>query len=132
MTQAAGPLARVVAAGVYASGSGYPNGAQTLALLERASVATVVDCSLPMPPDRRLWRELRGPLRAALAAFGLLLRNGRSVLRARAIARATRAIVFVRHPPHLALLWFALVPRFLRPQLVVEAYLFAWETLANR
>jgi glycosyltransferase involved in cell wall biosynthesis len=117
---------RILIAGYYATGSGYPNGRVTQERLEHAG-RSVLDLGVAMPAETRLWRTAQGStlglLKGAFAFIGHNLLSAARVLRQ---AKATDR-VYVRYPGVFFMLFLSFVPARWRPRCYLEAFISIWD-----
>ncbi len=115
---------RVLVAGYYADGAGYPNGSVTQSLLVERLGAEVVDLGMAMPAQHALWRLARGALTSRIAlAFRLFTRNVASLLRVLRKADRREDVVYVRYPCVPFMLLASFLPRAWRPRCIVDAFI---------
>lgn len=117
---------RIIVAGFYATGSGYPNGQVTQQVLERSGLH-VVDLGRPMPASARLWKTAQGSTTGVVkAALGFFVHNLGSAVRV--LVQATRAdLVYVRYPGVLFMFLMSFVPIRWRPRCQLEAFISIWD-----
>ena len=119
---------KVIVAGYYATGDGYPNGAVTQRILSRE--ACVVDAGLAMPADQHLWRAAKGHLaKRLLMALRLFGHNFASFCRVLSKCDRDRDLIYVRYPALPFMLLIAMVPARLRPRCYVDGFISLWETM---
>ena len=123
---------RVVVAGLYASGPGYPNGAVTVDLLRNELGIAVVECGEAMPSDRHLWLITRmRPAQRIAAAWSILCRNLVSLFRVLRSADRRWDIVYVRYPAMPFMLLMSLLPSRFRPRCYVDSFISIWDSMFN-
>ncbi|WP_426801129.1 glycosyltransferase [Xanthomonas campestris] len=128
MSNSAGGPQRILIAGYYATGSGYPNGEVTQEILSTIPHTIVIDCGYPMPLDTKLWksseRSFLGKLRFS---WKLLAQNFRSVFKVMRIKKPGD-IIYVRYPAIFFLVIMSTIPIKFRPTLVADAFISLWES----
>lgn len=126
---AEGMSVRLIVAGVAIGGDGYPNAANTIALLRQDLRCEVRDRAYWLPPEVRLWHLAKGSLlkRATLAlrlGVGGLSQATRLLLHQRA-----GDVAYLPYPAPLTLWWLSLIPKRWRPRCIADAYISLWDTL---
>ncbi|MCC8840416.1 glycosyltransferase [Xanthomonas perforans] len=128
MTSLPSHFQRILIAGYYATGSGYPNGEITQEILGTISHVNVVDCGYSMPPGTKLWESIeKRPLAKMDVLWKLLTRNLYSALTVLRVKKPGD-IIYVRYPGIFFLLIMSLVPVKFRPVLVADAFISLWES----
>lgn len=121
-------MPRVIFAGAFASGHGYSNSDVTMRLLR--SQFDCLDCGQALADGMHLWRYAgRRWGRVGLAAR-LVLVNLWSLLRVLWKVRAGD-VVYVRYPSLFFMLWVGMLPGFIRPRCVIDAYISIWDAWVN-
>ena len=119
---------KVIVAGYYATGDGYPNGVVTQRILSRE--ACVVDAGRAMEADHHLWRAMKGGLKTRLlTAWHLFRYNFASFCRVLSICNRDRDLVYVRYPALPFMLLIAALPARFRPRCHVDGFISLWETM---
>jgi len=119
---------RVIVAGWYASGDGYPNGEVTQRILSRE--ACIVDAGRPMPSGEHLWRAAKGhPAARVLAAWRLFQHNVAGFFRVLSTCDRERDLVYVRYPALPFMLLMSMLPARYRPRCLVDGFISVWETM---
>lgn len=117
----------VVIAGVGMKGDGYPNAENTLRLLISSGL-DVQDRAYWLPPETRLWQLARAP---ALRRLGMCLRLvAMGLLQAmRAVMAGRKNPIYLPYPAPITLIWLSLVPSWLRPSCIADAYISLWDSM---
>ncbi|MBB5208971.1 glycosyltransferase [Chiayiivirga flava] len=123
---------RLLVAGFYANGPGYPNGRMTQAILSAVPGLEVVDLGYPMSQGLELWKIGKAGL---VHAFSLVVQcivlNARSALRVAVAKPGVQDLVYVRYPSVFFMSFISLFPRKVRPRCVVEAFIPVWDSMFN-
>lgn len=128
MVNSEGHPQRILIAGYYAGGSGYPNGEVTQEILGNIRNTIVIDCGYAMPLDTKLWKSSeRSSLGKLRTSWRLLTQNFRSAFKVMRIKKRGD-IVYVRYPAIFFLILMSAIPTKLRPTLVADAFISLWES----
>ncbi|NCT69319.1 MAG: glycosyltransferase family 4 protein [Xanthomonadaceae bacterium] len=120
---------RLVVAGVAMCGDGYPNAANTIALLKRELRCEIRDQAYWLPPNVRLWHLVKG---SALKRVTLATRLGvGGLFQAARLLLGQRAsdVVYLPYPAPLTLWWLSIIPRGWRPRCIADAYISLWDSM---
>ncbi len=120
---------RLIVAGVAMGGDGYPNAANTVALLKRELRCEIQDQAYWLPPNVRLWHLVKG---GALKRVTLAMRLGVGALfQAARLFLGQRAsdVVYLPYPAPLTLWWLSMIPRGWRPRCIADAYISLWDSM---
>lgn len=117
-------------AGLGIRGSGYPNAARTIALLERANPGKVVRCGGWLPENIRLWRLTTIPRWQAFAWVAkLVFGNLHSLLRVCVHLRRQNGVAYIPYPAVFFLAVLTILPRRWRPRVIVDGYISIWDSM---
>ena len=121
--------AKILVAGYYAEGDGYPNGRITQSLLAERLGLDLRDLGAAMG-DRPLWKMAGDGAVAKLATLArIVFHNTVSALRVLWHGRRRRDVVYVRYPAIPFMLLMSLLPRRLRPRCYVDAFISIWDSM---
>lgn len=121
---------KLYVAGMHLGGAGYPNAANTLALLRNKSHFDVVEYGAWLPVDLRLWAVAQGgKLQLLLFLIRIFWGNLLSLLRICRACSRENAPVYVPYPS-LFFLWFvSFLPKKFRPFCIADAYISIWDSM---
>jgi len=121
---------RLYTAGLGLRGAGYPNAMRTMQLLGERRRVRIVPCGRWLPEDLHLWRLARGPLGTRLR-WAVVLGFGNLASLVHVCARCVfrPAPVYVPYPAIFLLWWASLLPTFLRPAFIADAYISVWDSM---
>lgn len=115
--------------GMRATGSGYPNAANTLRILRELGAFEIIDLGKELPQQLHLWRLAKARLSLKLAgSTKLVVGNLVSAVRILRRARGAKVWVYVPYPCIFFLLWMSLVPTKWRPNCIADAYISIWDS----
>ena len=122
-------MRRLRVGGVALGGSGYPNAAETIALLKRNSEWIVYDHAKWLPPETRLWRIAQDPWPRRVGSMIRLALSGCAQALVVAMTTHKDEKVYVPYPAPLTLWWLSFLPRRWRPTCIADAYISIWDSM---
>jgi glycosyltransferase involved in cell wall biosynthesis len=126
-------MKKLIVAGAYPSGAGYPNASNTLARLTVSGRVSIEYAGADLGQDLRLWKEARrGWIGRIIRIVKMGWHNTRSVVDALRKARGKGACaLYIPHPPLPTLLLLSLLPARWRPLCIADAYISVWDSLVR-